>query len=362
MNRKTLCIFGLCLCFFSLSVLWAQSASVPEADKKSAAQSLLNPWFSELNIAIASGVSYTHIGEFVYKKSGGGFVPLSRLDWSNLLLWTADAHINYDIKRFRMLFDFTAAMPVFHTAHMQDKDWKQLNGTLTDFSEHPVRLDSHFGTQTGFVYRIWDLNTFSAGMGAAFAYKSTELTARDGIKHLPAPQLKLSGDLISYRQELYLPELVLFSEWKPHPVFEALLMLYVSPIGFAQTLDTHFDYNRASGSSKKPDIHKQFSDRMYGFGGVNGDIVLRLTLPQKTIRARGTDTKTKEVSDSSAQRRKTAHALELRLNAAFVPELQGKTYQRRGSVTAPFFPDEDGKPGSSFRSFGASLAYCIRIR
>lgn len=340
--------------------IWAQSSDTktggkkPEkkAPAKKAAVSQLNPWFSALDISIANSASYIKIGEFVYKKNPQGKkITLSRLDWDKLLMWKIGMSLSCDIKRWRIFLDSSAAVPVFDTAFMEDRDWMGASGVLTNLSVHPVRLDSHFDLGAALAYRIWEPKTFSVGAGAGFEYIKTEMTGYDGEIILPVNK-KLSGDVIAYKQELYLPWITAFAEWKPHPVFETALFASFAPVTFAQALDTHYPYDASTGVSLKPTINKEFLDRMYGFAGVKGNLVFRLNIAGKAGQAGA-----EEKSPVPPVR----HTVELGLNALYLPELNGKTY-RRGSSNFPFAHDKDSVPGTSYRSFGISLAYCIRMR
>ncbi|WP_428770523.1 omptin family outer membrane protease [Treponema sp. HNW] len=324
-----------------------------EPEKKTSI-SLLNPWFSALDISLVNSASYLTIGEFVYKKNPEGKkIRLSRLDWDKILMWKIGVNLNCDIKRWRIFFGSAAAVPLFHTAFVEDRDWKTSPDVLSDFSQHPVRLDSHFDIGTALVYRIWEPKTFSAGAGAGFEYIKTEITGYDGEKTLPvSDKKKLSGDVIAYKQELYLPWITGFVEWKPRPIFETVLCISFSPVTFAQALDTHYRYNPSTGISLKPTIGKEFLDRMYGFAGVKGDLVFRFNIAGKAGRP---------AAEEKSAVPPVRHAAELRLNALYLPELNGKTYKRVGS-SMPFAYYKEYAAGTSYRSFGISLAYCIRMR
>ncbi|MGI5172972.1 omptin family outer membrane protease [Treponema sp. OMZ 840] len=325
-------MFFFCILVFSLTALNARSTTGAQ----------LNPWFSELNISLATGVSYTTLGEFVYKKNSQGEKKLlSRLDWDKILIWNTALHLNCTLKRWHVFFNAHTAIPLFNTGFMQDKDWRGAAGVLTDLSECPVRLDSHLSGQANIAYRIWDIRMFSAGAGAGFEYIKTEVTAYNGIKLLPLPQLALTGNFINYKQELYVPWLIGFAKWTPHPVFETDFFVHFAPLTFAQNLDTHFGYHPVTGASSYPTFNKQFLDRVLGFAAVKADIILRFNIPAKS--------------------RLIVHGAELRLNGIFVPELQGKTYARI-SKASPFILQKQGIAGSSYRSFCISLAYCMRIR
>ena len=366
MNVKSFCLFVfiLLLNLYSTPFIAAQSSDIKngarekESDKKApenkTAVSHLNPWFSALDISIANSAAYVTIGEFVYKKSPEDKkVPESRLDWDKLLMWKVGVSLNCDIKRWRVFLDSAAAIPVFHTAAMEDRDWLGAPDVLTNLSQHPVRLDSHFDIGAALAYRIWNPKTFSVGAGAGFEYINTGMTAYDGKIVLPVShKKKISGDVIAYKQELYLPWITGFAEWKPRPIFETMLFISFAPVTFAQALDTHYPYNPSTGASLKPTIGEEFLDRMYGFAGVKGELLFRINIAGKSCRAG---------AEENSAVPPIRHAFELRLKALYLPELKGKTY-KRGGISIPFAYYKDFASGTSYRSFGISLAYCIRMR
>ena len=372
-NPVRLFAFILFLNLCCASLVWAQSSdtkngegnknSDKKAPEKKAPVSLLNPWFSALDISIANSASYITIGEFVYKKNPENKkILMSRLDWDKLLMWKIGVNLNCDIKRWRIFLDTAAAVPVFHTASIKDRDWLGAPGVLTNLSQHPVRLDSHFDIGAALAYRIWEPKTFSVGAGAGFEYIKTEMTGYDGEIVLPAShKKKLSGDVIAYKQELYLPWITGFAEWKPRPIFETVFFISFAPVTFAQALDTHYPYNFSTGVSLKPTIDKEFLDRMYGFAGVKGELLFRFNIAGKDSQA-GAEQKSEEPRVRHAGKLPPlCHAFELRLKALYLPELNGKTY-RRGGSNVPFAYDKDFASGTSYLSFGVSLAYCIRMR
>ncbi|EPF32062.1 hypothetical protein HMPREF9194_00050 [Treponema maltophilum ATCC 51939] len=339
--RTRLCILFL-LCVFAHGA-FAQS----DAGAK------LNPWFSQLDLSFASGGTYANIKEFVYKKnSAGKYALLSRLDWKDIFMWTVGAKLGCDINRWRFVFDFSTALPVPGPSSMQDRDWKTLDSALTDYSEHPMRLDSFFGTGASLAYRFFDTEVLILGAGAGFAYTATNLTAYDGSAFLPS-QKNYSGDVVSYSQRIYEPRIMLYGEWKPFSLFETHARLFVSPFTFIRATDTHYAIVDASGASLAPAIGKQYSDRPFGPASFKAELALRFNLPQK--KSAGETESEKRTHPASVR-----HAIALQADAAFVPELKGASYSR-SSKSLPFAKTGD-KAGSSYFSFGISLAYCMRIR
>ena len=339
--RTRLCILFL-LCVFAHGA-FAQS----DAGAK------LNPWFSQLDLSFASGGTYANIKEFVYKKnSAGKYALLSRLDWKDIFMWTVGAKLGCDINRWRFAFDFSTALPVPGPSSMQDLDWETLDTTLTKYSEHPMRLDSFFGMGASLAYRFFDTEVLILGAGAGFAYTATNLTAYDGIAFKPLPQKNYSGDVVSYSQRIYEPRIMLYGEWKPFSLFETHVRLYASPVTFIRATDTHYKTD-SLGLSQAPEIGKQYSDRPLGPASFKAELALRFNLPQK---------KSAGETESEIRTHPTSvrHAIALQADAAFVPELRGASYSR-SSTTAPFAKTGD-KAGSSYFSFGISLAYCMRIR
>ena len=339
--RTRVCILFL-LCVFAHGA-FAQS----DAGAK------LNPWFSQLDLSFASGGTYANVKEFVYKKnSAGKYALLSRLDWKDIFMWTVGAKLGCDINRWRFAFDFSTALPVPAPSSMQDLDWKTLGSALTDSSEHPMRLDSFFSTGASLAYRFFDTEVLILGAGAGFAYTATNLTAYDGSTFKPLPQKNYSGDVASYSQRIYEPRIMLYGEWKPFSLFETQARLYASPVTFIRAIDTHYKI-APTGVSQAPEIGKQFSDRPFGPASFKAELALRFNLPQK--KSAGETEGEKRVNPASVR-----HALALQADAVFVPEIKGKQYWR-SSTTAPFAKTGD-KAGSSYFSFGISLAYCMRIR
>ena len=335
--RTRVCILFL-LCVFAHGA-FAQS----DAGAK------LNPWFSQLDLSFAGGGTYANIKEFVYKKnSAGKYALLSRLDWKDILMWTVGAKLGCDISRWRLAFDFSTALPVPAPSSMQDRDWKTLGSALTDYSEHPMRLDSFFGTGVSLAYRFWDTQTLILGAGAGFAYTATNLTAYDESASLPS-QKNYSGDVVSYSQRIYEPRIMLYGEWKPFSLFETHVRLYASPVTFIRATDTHYK----TDSLEAPEIGKQYSDRPLGPASFKAELALRFNLPQK--KSAGETESEKRTHPASVR-----HAIALQADAAFVPELRGPSYSR-SSKSLPFAKTGD-KAGSSYFSFGISLAYCMRIR
>lgn len=338
--RTRVCILFL-LCVFAHGA-FAQS----DAGAK------LNPWFSQLDLSFASGGTYANIKEFVYKKnSAGKYALLSRLDWKDIFMWTVGAKLGCDINRWRFAFDFSTALPVPAPSSMQDLDWKTLGSALTDSSEHPMRLDSFFSTGASLAYRFFDTEVFILGAGAGFAYTATNLTAYDGSASLPS-QENYSGDIVSYSQRIYEPRIMLYGEWKPFSLFETHVRLCASPVTFIRATDTHYKTD-SLGLSQAPEISEQYSDRPLGPASFKAELALRFNLPQK--KSAGETESEKRTHPASVR-----HAIALQADAAFVPELRGPSYSR-SSKSLPFAKTGD-KAGSSYFSFGISLAYCMRIR
>ena len=312
----------------------------------------LNPWFSQLDLSFASGGTYANIKEFVYKKnSAGKYALLSRLDWKNIVMRTVGAKLVCDISRWRLAFDFSTALPVPGPSSMQDLDWETLDTTLTKYSEHPMRLDSFFGMGASLAYRFFDTEVLILGAGAGFAYTATNLTAYDGSASLPS-QKNYSGDVVSYSQRIYEPRIMLYGEWRPFSLFETHVRLYASPVTFIRAMDTHYKTD-SLGLSQAPEIGKQYSDRPLGPASFKAELALRFNLPQK--KSAGETESEKRTHPASVR-----HAIALQADAAFVPELRGASYSR-SSKSLPFAKTGD-KAGSSYFSFGISLAYCMRIR
>ena len=344
--RTRLCILFL-LCVFAHGA-FAQS----DAGAK------LNPWFSQLDLSFASGGTYANIKEFVYKKnSAGKYALLSRLDWKDIFMWTVGAKLGCDINRWRFVFDFSTALPVPGPSSMQDRDWKTLDSALTDYSEHPMRLDSFFGTGASLAYRFFDTEVLTLGAGAGFAYTATNLTAYDGSAFKPLPQINYSGDVASYSQRIYEPRVMLYGEWKPFSLFETHVRLYASPVTFIRATDTHYKTD-SLGLSQAPAIGKQFSDRLSGPASFRAELALRFNLPQKKSAGQTGDQTENEQRPLSAS--SVCHAFALQADAAFVPEIKGASYSRSWK-SMPFAKTEN-IAGSSYFSFGISLAYCMRIR
>ena len=312
----------------------------------------LNPWFSQLDLSFASGGTYANIKEFVYKKnSAGKYALLSRLDWKNIVMRTVGAKLGCDISRWRLAFDFSTALPVPGPSSMQDLDWETLDTTLTKYSEHPMRLDSFFGMGASLAYRFFDTEVLILGAGAGFAYTATNLTAYDGSASLPS-QKNYSGDVVSYSQRIYEPRIMLYGEWRPFSLFETHVRLYASPVTFIRAMDTHYKTD-SLGLSQAPEIGEQYSDRPLGPASFKAELALRFNLPQK--KSAGETESEKRTHPASVR-----HAIALQADAAFVPELRGASYSR-SSKSLPFAKTGD-KAGSSYFSFGISLAYCMRIR
>ena len=313
----------------------------------------LNPWFSQLDLSFASGAAYADIKEFEYHKNPAGeYVLFSRLDWKNIVMWTVGTKLGCDISRWRLAFDFSTALPLPGPSSMQDLDWKTLGSALTDYSEHPMRLDSFFSTGASLAYRFFDTEVLILGAGAGFAYTATNLTAYDGSTFKPLPQKNYSGNVASYSQRIYEPRIMFYGEWKPFSLFETHARLYASPVTFIRAMDTHYKI-APSGVSQAPEIGKQYSDRLFGPASFKAELALRFNLPQK-----------KSAGEKEDERRthpaSVRHALALQADAVFVPEIKGKQYWRI-STSMPFAKTEHNA-GSSYFSFGISLAYCMRIR
>ena len=316
----------------------------------------LNPWFSQLDLSFAGGGTYANIKEFVYKKnSAGKYALLSRLDWKDIFMWTVGAKLGCDINRWRFAFDFSTALPVPGPSSMHDRDWETLDTTLTKYSEHPMRLDSFFGTGASLAYRFWDTEVLILGAGAGFAYTATNLTAYDGSASLPS-QKNYSGDVVSYSQRIYEPRLMLYGEWKPSGLFETHARLFASPFTFIRATDTHYKTD-SLGLPKAPEIGEQYSDRPLGPASFKAELALRFNLPQKKSAA---ETEARTEGEKQRHPSSVRHALALQADAVFVPEIKGKQYWRI-STSTPFAKTGD-KAGSSYFSFGISLAYCMRIR
>ena len=345
--RTRVCILFL-LCVFAHGA-FAQS----DAGAK------LNPWFSQLDLSFASGGTYANIKEFVYKKnSAGKYALLSRLDWKDIFMWTVGAKLGCDINRWRFAFDFSAALPVPGPSSMQDLDWETLDTTLTKYSEQPMRLDSFFGTGASLAYRFWDTEVLILGAGAGFAYTATNLTAYDGSAFKPLPQKNYSGNVASYSQRIYEPRIMFYAEWKPFSLFETHARLYASPVAFIRATDTHYKI-APSGVSQAPKFETQYSDRPFGPASCKAELALRFNLPQKKSAAQ-TEART-EGEKQARSAPPVHHAFALQAHAVFVPEIKGASYRRTLSTSAPF-TKTGNKAGSSYFSFGISLAYCMRIR
>ncbi len=318
----------------------------------------LNPWFSQLDLSFASGAAYADIKEFVYKKnSAGEYALLSRLDWKDIVMWTVGTKLGCDISRWRFAFDFSTALPVPGPSSMQDRDWTTLGSALTDYSEHKVRLDSFFNTEASLAYRFFDTEVLILGAGAGFAYTATNLTAYDGSTSLPS-QKKYSGNVASYSQQIYEPRIMLYGEWKPFSLFETHARLYASPVTFIRAMDTHYKI-APSGVSQAPKFETQYSDRPFGPASCKAELALRFNLPQKKSAAQ-TEART-EGEKQARSAPPVRHAFALQAHAVFVPEIKGASYRRTLSTSAPF-AKTGNKAGSSYFSFGISLAYCMRIR
>ena len=340
--RTRLCILFL-LCAFAHGAFAQRDAGAK-----------LNPWFSQFDLSFASGAAYADIKEFEYhKNSAGEYVLFSRLDWKNIVMWTVGTKLGCDISRWRFAFDFSTALPVPGPSSMQDRDWTTLGSALTDYSEHKARLDSFFNTEASLAYRFFDTEILILGAGAGFAYTATNLTAYDGSTSLPS-QKKYSGNVASYSQQIYEPRIMLYGEWKPFSLFETHARLYASPVTFIRAMDTHYKI-APSGVSQAPKFETQYSDRPFGPASCKAELALRFNLPQKKSAAR---TEGEKQARSAPPVR---HAFALQAHAVFVPEIKGASYRRTLSTSAPF-TKTGNKAGSSYFSFGISLAYCMRIR
>ena len=343
--RTRLCVLFL-LCAFA-------HGAFPQRD----AGAKLNPWFSQLDLSFASGAAYADIKEFEYhKNSAGEYVLFSRLDWNNIVMWTVGTKLGCDISRWRLTFDFSTALPVPAPSSMQDRDWRNWDTAPTDYSEHPMRLDSFFSTGANLAYRFFDTEVLILGAGAGFAYTATNLTAYDGSTFKPLPRKNYSGNVASYSQRIYEPRIMFYGEWKPFRLFETHARLYASPVTFIRAMDTHYKI-APSGVSQAPEIGKQYSDRLFGPASFKAELALRFNLPQKKSAAQ---TEARTEGETQTHPASVRHAFALQADAVFVPEIKGKQYWRISTSTP--FAKTGHKAGSSYFSFGISLAYCMRIR
>lgn len=291
--------------------------------------------------------SYADLREYVYLYPS--YKKLSQLDWDahNVIQYGARTDVMHN--RFLVSAE-VAVVQKGESGLMQDYDWmfaKMTNppypeSEMTEFSEHPVTILEKNMIDVRAAWKIFVKPKFSLAAGGGFQYLKTYLHGHDGyLQHSnylayptvddyspydpDRPKWYVSGNVISYQQEIESLWLDVRADFKFTPSFTLTVDAGISPWQLIDCDDYHFTSNNS---------YVWYYDN-----------------PQSSVMFRAS------LSAGFAFTRRSS----LVLSAGFqsLPYADGNSYVHSSNTELNLYTGQLG--GTGYQSWDVSLSYRIRI-
>ncbi len=127
----------------------------------------------------------------------------SELVWSDIVDAVFDVSLGLNFIGISADFGFSAGVPL-KCGTLEDSDFT--NEVRTQYSKHDIVIDRDFSASArlGYEFEFWKI---SATPFLAFEYRTSKFSARDGHFEYPTESGEMSGIVISYEQEFFIPGL-----------------------------------------------------------------------------------------------------------------------------------------------------------
>lgn len=309
-------------------------------------QDYRNPPKLQLSIQPSLGYKGGSIGEHLFNMDGYGqsvpFAPaggkqISFLKWDIYGMLVTGLDLEFQYKSFfsQIYGRVGISMPC---GKMDDFDWNSTRGHQTHFSTHDNRLQDHIvaGGFLGWTFSSPDRRIQFVPM-AGFSWQQTSMIARDGYKQYVPGHLQettpwtddlekgyFSGDVISYRHEVFQVDLLFRITYNHSPRLYFQLDTSIHPIIGAFGYDTHILRNL------------QFLDY-----NMNGQLSLgaALTIGYQVL---------------------PQHFLTLKVDYNYLPVVVGPTYMK-GTRQPYYYPESSSRGGASHWFAGVTLGWKFNL-
>jgi outer membrane protease len=215
---------------------------------------------------IESGLLWGTASELLYRSDA----LLSKLDWpeNNVPFVKIGGELDSGV----FFIDAAAlfAIPV-KSGILEDSDWQTAAPSVqSSYSEHGAHLDSRFDLSASLSRRGRFSQAFRFSGGAGLQFRSRAWSAIDGyVQHPPndvwtadAPKKPVSGTAITYAQTMYIPFILLTTDFTTDR-FDILLRGTFYPYMYVKTVDTHYTTGW------------EYTDKMSGGIGAGATLTLR---------------------------------------------------------------------------------------
>ncbi len=224
---------------FVMFPLCAQHAQfLPKEHKQSTGDWLR--WSVSADSGMFFGMLYEYV--FIARDSDGQYNDtLSRLDWQlNPLVYcgfSLDAELFHN---FTLGLGTWLGLPAL-LGYMEDRDWDANNGDYISFSHHDNFLINAVFVDFNIGYNVINTDSFVLVPLLGFNYKHFRMAGRDGYQEQPPGSVPntLSGVLITYEQNYYIPYVGVKTFWSPVQLLSLQFFACYSPMVFGFNIDNH---------------------------------------------------------------------------------------------------------------------------
>lgn len=279
----------------------------------------------DFSVKLEPDVSYSvgNYGEYVFDRTAeGNFEKLSYLDW-DLSFWSVGltSDISFDFTNNHRLSILPAVQYGFpqNSGFMQDYDWKNLDGVLTDYSCHNNLLSFYLKMGLSLQYKL----AYGLGFSLDWQWKQLQFGARGGYKEFPLEEGKEkfvydeNEPVVDYNNKTHIVGLGVFYSTNLLPHLELSLFAEYIPFVYTVAQDYHV-------------LTYTFIDIMTGFSGYRSKIAFNYLFTEKS-------------------------RLALSFFYEYIPVYTGENYMRYYGDSLIYRTSSLG--GSSWQDFSISLSY-----
>lgn len=216
-------------------------------------------WAEGFVIESSFGYRNGKMKEYLYKKDGE---LLSRLDWDlfGILFFNIDA--NLSLNDFSIENSLLLGVPEISTGKMYDYDWYNGDGEpFTHYSFHEGNSSSVIDEKISLKYKAFENDLLSVFPIAGFQYRKTYITARNGHYEYPSQRGDLTGNIISYSQNLFIIWTGFETDFFKGNLFSLKAIFEFSPFEWASCIDNHYKKNMIYKDTMN-DFFKAFSIKL----------------------------------------------------------------------------------------------------
>ncbi len=200
-----------------------------------------------------AGIEYGMAKEFVYfSSSTASYYKVSELDWPLQPAYYSGARLSLRTRHgLSAELSLRAAIPT-RVGYMEDFDYLNGDGILTNYSHHSSYLERSLGARADLGWRLPVTSEFALTPYARFAVMDIKWSARDGYYQYPPqtsppysywnasdPKTYLYGPIAYYEQIYLIPAVGVHGEYRANPKLSFAASLAFSPLVWINDIDNH---------------------------------------------------------------------------------------------------------------------------